>query len=555
MQAPKTSFELCFTGDSAIELQQTAFSSPLVESLQKAIRGKTGGAFGQIGTFQWTPAVQALCVFFLQETLRQDSDVAPVFSGEAGSLAASLDSALGKPPQWMLDMFGITESGDAIAKRLILRTNPDRKKPGPVFLSLNAKILSRTQIAVLLNDQPVTKREELEQLLQNLMLRSCSIKRREIHSPNKIHGKIQQTFSPLENLVATYCQSQEASEGPLKHDLWLERFRHAFFDEAQTMLQQTDIFSQRGIKTLLRRIYDKPYFTRLLGRRRELLNDLDVGLLSSEKLGFGENEQFVRSALTQDRPIRIAVAAGSTTIAILKYLKFVKGYNIEIQYHYAYAIEILRRILLQNFHEPPDVCVLGLAPAGTLLGDERGRDYHPLMFLPSMSHQVLASKKQSRGKKRRFYFLNNEPSTSQFYFEDLTAAGHLNRRDCVVSHAEPHEIYAALRSEEEDTRAILFFPYHLMNHWRGVATLVDQPQYQDSSKEMVLFAHSSLMKDKKRALALNIAIRDAWLELRDNPPVLKAMTELILHDRGIMRFLLRTSGISGTPELSPLTIS
>lgn len=86
------------------------------------VRGKTSGAYMCAGSFQWTPAVKAVCVLFLQVLARSLSELTyteALISGMRGSLASSLDYAIDKEPQWLCDMFGLDSAGKSNLRRLL----------------------------------------------------------------------------------------------------------------------------------------------------------------------------------------------------------------------------------------------------------------------------------------------------------------------------------------------------------------------------------------------------------------------------------------------------
>jgi hypothetical protein len=87
--------------------------------------------------------------------------------GEGGSLAASLDYALSKQPEWLTDLFGCDHEGVSYARRLILRTNPERKRPGPVVLALNFVYLPISSIEVYVSGK-IASSEQLAALLTSL---------------------------------------------------------------------------------------------------------------------------------------------------------------------------------------------------------------------------------------------------------------------------------------------------------------------------------------------------------------------------------------------------
>ena len=116
------------------------------------IRGKTAGAFRGAGTFQWTSAVRAAATLFLRSVLSETvQGLSWHVTGGKNSAAASLDYAISKGPCWLSDMFGLCSSGELVARRLFLITNPNRKRPGPVSIAVNKAALSPSQIAVFLD--------------------------------------------------------------------------------------------------------------------------------------------------------------------------------------------------------------------------------------------------------------------------------------------------------------------------------------------------------------------------------------------------------------------
>jgi len=147
------------------QLTEVVFKESSSGEERRSIRGKTGGAFRSAGSFQWTAAVKALGVLLVQTALNPQNGT---MQGQGGSLAASLDSALSKQPIWITEMFGCDQQGISFARRLILRTNPERKRPGPVVLAVNQVYLPSAAIEVYVDGYRCTE-SELGQLVAMLL--------------------------------------------------------------------------------------------------------------------------------------------------------------------------------------------------------------------------------------------------------------------------------------------------------------------------------------------------------------------------------------------------
>lgn len=165
-------FTLWLVSKPQLELIKTSFRSPSVPDEVCAVRGKTPRAHSAAVTFQWTAAVQAFTVFILRAAVlaHQDSRAhEPIVEGGQYSIASSIDYALYKENAW-LDLFGGDIRGDALSKKIIVRTNPGRRRPGPVTISLNERLLPKSAISVVIDDTHVkdpTTVEKCADLLEN----------------------------------------------------------------------------------------------------------------------------------------------------------------------------------------------------------------------------------------------------------------------------------------------------------------------------------------------------------------------------------------------------
>ena len=160
-------FQMNFAGGEKPELYETAFKLLSTSGLRQTVRGKSNGAFGSFGSFQWTRAVKALSYLVLL-TLRsspEEHSAPPMLIGGVDSLAASLDYAIDKQPLWLIDMFGLDSFGNPLICRLLRRSNPGRKRPGPVALAVNLNLLPSSSCVIRWDGRLLSSSEEISELM------------------------------------------------------------------------------------------------------------------------------------------------------------------------------------------------------------------------------------------------------------------------------------------------------------------------------------------------------------------------------------------------------
>lgn len=134
-----------------------------------AVRGKTSGAFTGHGSFHWSIAVRALGVLAIKTTLAaQGHPCDPFLVGEKGSLAASLDYAISKETQWLVDVFGLSDGLTPNLRRIFRRTNSGRKRSGPVAISFAKPLLRPGGIVIRWNSLDVVTIDDLNILLSKI---------------------------------------------------------------------------------------------------------------------------------------------------------------------------------------------------------------------------------------------------------------------------------------------------------------------------------------------------------------------------------------------------
>lgn len=544
-------FELWFSNPTSPELARTKLSYPLSESPLLSVRGKSSSLFGsQTGTFQWTPAVMGLSILMLYTAAEylEKSDAEIALEGTRDSLIASFDFAIGKPPVWIQEMFSSSKSGEAFVKRAFRRNNPEFKAGDAVILSLNTSLIPAAAVQIYMDGVACQDPADLKIFASRIIQESSKT------------GAI----TILKSVAATHAPSTDKKTledipfpfgfSNIKEDL------HAWFsEEALTVLRNTDIFTEHKTAGVLNHIVQDSLFSQLAGNGVTLLNNIKTPKALDKRFGLLAGYPELEKELLEGPPLTVALPmgfAGST--AILYFLRDIKGYNICINANFCYAIEIMRRIITGQFSEPPDLCVIGSAPAATLLQHGLRVGYQPLMLAPGMTHRIIGS--TSAGKvpelnNGEIHFIKEDPSTSGFYLDTLHKQNLVSKNRVRLTHAEPHEIFELLQSADPDARGLLFFPFYHLNIRFNGSVLLDHPADAINIKESFMFYHERLRERSKQLEAFELAFRDAWLTLRSGGPALSQTVQCIISDTEYLKALQRFSGLYTlmNPSLSVTT--
>lgn len=509
-----SSLALYFCNEVAPQLQETVFSHPFLLERRHAVRGKGIGLGGF--SFQWTAALQALCLLLLSY---KRLGAAARLRGERGSPASSLDYSLSKRTEWLKDLFGCTRRGELIAQRFLRRVNTECRHGCAVELRVNPQALPLEELRIFLNEKEVLDADAILSIEQ----------------------AIQRSWKPKLTVIpqANAAPQPSAKGWPELVDL--------FERELSAMLTITPIFQRPQLAAILERVARHPSILNVTRKPLQFVSSLDLELAGSARLGL-DGDRRVKRALSTCPPIKVALAGSQVgALTIFKYLRDIKRYNFEINYEFPYAIEIKRKIVAQSFADPPDLCVLGIAPAASLMAWTGKQEYAPLMLMPSMSHALIAPQNGEAGALAKWsgqmLLLREEPSTSLFYLEDLQRQALIKPSQFVTRHVEPDEVASELAKGDNTQQAVLFFPFYSLNQLCNTCHPAANISDPLCIRESVLFAQARLLGDTELSRCVDIAIRDAWLELLSNALVRRRLINSLMSDSQYLRFLYRTSGM------------
>lgn len=555
--------------EKGVSLDEAWFLAPGLDERLLVRRG--GNALPGVGNFKWSAAVHALSILCVRHSLSRYCEKLPesrsaYLSGEGGSAASSLDYALAKQPDWLLDLFGLNRDGSSITRKVFVRENPERRRPGPVRVGIRATFLPAEAIELFLGESQLLTVDTTEQLLCALEVQWDSVRS---FGRRKRVTEFTEELLDIQSIEEEEKKAQEISSiedlpTPFNKPFWARRLRKVFEKEVLNMLHETDIFSLRGYKKSIGKIYNNPSYVKTAGSRTEIVSRLDEKLRTSERLGLTD---FIhaRCVLDNNKPIRVALPPVLTgAYAIFSYLRMYRGFPFELHYQYPHTIEIVDRLLSGDMEDAPELCVVGVGPASRLLTSGKKVDYQPLMLLPQVTHKVLASANSNNRELNygRYLFVTDSPSGASFYFEGLERYGILSKKKITIENYEPDQVTEILAEQDPDVRSILWFPHYefnvMFNQCETVEEFDDKRAVSGESKKRlsdlalthsVLFVHKSLADSDEKMIMLDVVVRDAWLTLRNGTSPFKNVIEEMISDSSYLSCLTRFGGLhSFRPE-------
>lgn len=487
--------QLWFNSIEEAQLSKIRYRCPLTRSELWSYRGR--GALRGDGSFHWTAGVKGLCALLLSLKLH---GIQRGLSGEKGSLAASLDFALGKPPAWILEMFGTLPNGASVATKLFIRLNPEGKRSDPFEVKVSPQLFSDAIVQIYVNG--IIADSATTHLLFE-----------------RLHG------SESEKNVETLLSNPD--------------FINAVDHHMTRSYASIDIFTEHGRTDLLKRVYNHPGFKKYAPSGARVTHAIDDSLSTKSRLGIIDDEVL---SILRSRAKSLRITSNMPTIPItslFRYLKRLYDLPLEIDMSHLHAAEVGKRIISEDFITPPDLCVLGIGPSCAILSQGAKAKYVPLTPLPGTYDEVLSGLQPQQMKPNSsFSFIDDFPSTPRLFFERLTDSKRITSRSNPVTHFEPADAIAMTLSER-NARTIQFFPYN-------VVAKLHYGLHSDSSlglggdvTEMFLFGTKEFASDKIYLKAFLTVLRDAWLRLRANPALREALRAELITSEEFRRIFTR----------------
>jgi len=560
------------------QLVKSEFFHPLLDDGRIAVRGKSPGGYPTEYSFQWSPGVQALSILILKNAssaVLRTTNMTNALVGRTGSPAVALDNALYKQPAWLIDMFGSDSRGSPLISRILKRSNPGMKRPEPTIVAIRSEVLVPSGISIFMDDHRINDENLLSQMAEIIqsthfhsfhlstlskpslrdsveiveLSESTQIPSADRHSQGQIRFESQGPDNKFESVALKSCYSW-----PFDNAHFRKTLEHIYIREVNNMLADSDVFNRVRYIGRVAEIIKSDFFKKFGSKPHTLANGIDLDLSTTARLGVNYDQKRMNMVLRDGDPIKIVTPPTlSSTVCILYYLKYFKRYNIEIDFRMAIAKEFLLRLKDATLEDFPDACIVPLGTACMILSNKSLSDYVPLMLMPGTTHRVVSSKRKSVKQKSLlnygcYAFFKSTPSSSDFYFEELIKRGCVSKDKVEVMDLAPHEITALLYQGADDLKAIQWFPIYHFNRMFCGSFFVDDEVRDSFDTATFLFIHESMIADKHKATCLDIAIRDAWLDLRAEVGLLSKVVRRVFEDLEYLRFLGRCGGLFAIPQ-------
>lgn len=547
----KVKIELVFTqSKNDYELTRIAFDHSINDTTIFSERGRNGGTRSKDGGFPWSSGVQSLALFFLTAKCSADLNL-PILAGEAGSAAASLDYAISRQANWLLDSFGVDKNGISILRRVIKRSNPERKRPGPVCLFLNASCLLQDQIKIVIDNAEVeiARILEIKKSLEKHFKQDEIVHKDSISTesstvaPTKINKIATTEHEDTKTEIHSFKSSLESGVDFLRVPSVRKWLKESIIKEiSRSLACGADFSAERSTAYVSSLIHSETF------KKYTPDNPDFFGLLSQKKNLSGYyaemanlNPKTLREVLASNVCIHTPIC-NFGILGISKVCNKEFGGVFSLNANYLSAGFVLEKIFNRDYDPMNDLFLLGDGHLSELLASVHAKDFCAFMITPDLSFRMVAKAGQSRKDTKKELLIIEDPrSSSRFYLEDVKAKNIGFRKNITVKEVSTDHILSSSNGDS-DTISMQWFPYYKFSELIENCELVDDVS-QDSIRSTFLIVHKDFIRNSPKAKLVELVIRECWLRILESKSTLRLVVDEILDCPTTERLIYRSSGL------------
>ena len=391
-----------------------------------AVRGKSSYRGDPTGRFQWTSAVKAFAILGLGARLGLSRTPQQNYTivGEEASAAASLDYAISKPTQWVLDVFGEDRKGKSFASRAFQRQNSERKRPGPVKIRLSSNILSLNNLVICVGDTEIESEQQLSELLNDVSEQFAKNGDAAV-GDLLVHGE----FTLLDNAPEEFNHNFKSSQ-------W---FKQVVRDDLRRSLRDTSLIEKLGLQesvAALSKILHPGEREYLRGLHSELERSLPKQAIKYRPL----SKESLAAAHFSSLSVKCSPFA-TGVISLLMHIRDCLSIPIEIDWSFPGTSSILEN--LEESHSSHDAFVLSWGAALKLRASGFLKNYRACALLPRTSFSLVLPSIDSKEKVVEIFLSRGKQGYPEQYFTYLSKELSLSKnnyslRDATISECITH---------------------------------------------------------------------------------------------------------------------
>lgn len=504
-----------------------------------SISSLRGAALGSAARFKWSPAVRSLAHFFIRAAQLRvegfDSNT-PILSGVQGSTAATIDYALSKRPLWLCDMFGADTQGRPNLLSIVRRENSNLKRPGPVRLYLAPRAERELSISIYIHNQRLIHQSEFEHLLNSLAptytIRSKSQSARDSSSRQPKTPRWKKIRAHLDSISTTLPEHENvglANQHPFLRAIFARELKMALSSVSQTTRCSDQEFLGKTLHHPLIRKLGIPQSKVL--KLPEHISSLDVQLGIHPKTTSDQYQNF--PSLTVKCSYWDIAA-----IAIFRFLTLERSLPITLSFQNHHSRDIAERAAHTHSREVPEILVLGLGSALSLL--KQSDEYQVLMKAPTCSISLLTNAgEEQKTSSNLSLHVNTEGITTSGLFAQMKQ----NSGDSPIERYRlekakgPYYTHFLHHMYDDAFSSLAHFP-----HNRFLAQFSPARETYEAELDCLILVHRDLHNIIESSRIIASAINDAWLSIYSCPTLSHYLVSTFIEDRD---FLKRTERLSG----------